>query len=186
MDSNHRRHKPADLQSAPFGHSGILPSLISIRADGGIRTPDQLITNQLLWPTELHRHSVISECKYMHFILNHQIPTLFFLLLRNSRRTSDSARQEKFPPDKSTTKVQLFCGLQNSTGLFLQKNHTNHTKDTLHNAICAHIGGVGVRPQNSQSGDTVSGRRHWANFSSPTVRPHLDSRLSGHRPFQSR
>ena len=25
MDSNHRRCKPADLQSAPFGHSGILP-----------------------------------------------------------------------------------------------------------------------------------------------------------------
>ena len=28
----------------------------ALRADGGIRTPDQLITNQLLWPTELHRH----------------------------------------------------------------------------------------------------------------------------------
>ncbi len=27
MDSNHRRYKPADLQSAPFGHSGILPFL---------------------------------------------------------------------------------------------------------------------------------------------------------------
>ena len=26
MDSNHRRHKPADLQSAPFGHSGIRPN----------------------------------------------------------------------------------------------------------------------------------------------------------------
>ena len=26
-----------------------------MRASGGIRTPDQLITNQLLWPTELHR-----------------------------------------------------------------------------------------------------------------------------------
>ena len=26
MDSNHRRRKPADLQSAPFGHSGIRPS----------------------------------------------------------------------------------------------------------------------------------------------------------------
>ena len=26
MDSNHRRRKPADLQSAPFGHSGICPS----------------------------------------------------------------------------------------------------------------------------------------------------------------
>ena len=27
MDSNHRRWKPADLQSAPFGRSGILPFL---------------------------------------------------------------------------------------------------------------------------------------------------------------
>jgi hypothetical protein len=27
------------------------------RADGGIRTHDLLITNQLLWPTELHRHT---------------------------------------------------------------------------------------------------------------------------------
>ena len=32
-------------------------------ADGGIRTPDQLITNQLLWPTELHRHCSQSRCK---------------------------------------------------------------------------------------------------------------------------
>ena len=32
-----------------------LPDSTQIRADGGIRTPDQLITNQLLWPTELHR-----------------------------------------------------------------------------------------------------------------------------------
>ena len=29
---------------------------INIRADGRIRTPDLLITNQLLWPAELHRH----------------------------------------------------------------------------------------------------------------------------------
>ena len=149
MDSNHRRRKPADLQSAPFGHSGNFPCLCApfsasgiarrsgfpyfrrnwlvslgsaprstspipcgggfrsaavrltqkplrffetpasenlcpheaslslpnificaakagvfllfprsaFRADGGIRTPDQLITNQLLWPTELHRHN---------------------------------------------------------------------------------------------------------------------------------
>ena len=123
MDSNHRRYKPADLQSAPFGHSGIFPKFSALfvlginslrsllpfrrgfarrlspkskissrftvgkfvlaselaslnfplvprmrfcfcfpasamRADGGIRTPDQLITNQLLWPTELHRQSL--------------------------------------------------------------------------------------------------------------------------------
>jgi hypothetical protein len=27
VDSNHRRHKPADLQSAPFGRSGIPPNI---------------------------------------------------------------------------------------------------------------------------------------------------------------
>ena len=31
MDSNHRRRKPADLQSAPFGHSGICPFCITER-----------------------------------------------------------------------------------------------------------------------------------------------------------
>ena len=29
------------------------------RAGGGIRTPDPEITNHVLWPTELHRHSVM-------------------------------------------------------------------------------------------------------------------------------
>ena len=29
MDSNHRRRKPAELQSAPFGHSGNCPSVYS-------------------------------------------------------------------------------------------------------------------------------------------------------------
>ena len=29
MDSNHRRHTPADLQSAPYGHSGIRPASLS-------------------------------------------------------------------------------------------------------------------------------------------------------------
>ena len=37
-----------------------LEYLPNIRADGGIRTPDQLITNQLLWPTELHRRMLKS------------------------------------------------------------------------------------------------------------------------------
>ncbi len=32
VDSNHRRHKPADLQSAPFGHSGNPPEF-AIAAD---------------------------------------------------------------------------------------------------------------------------------------------------------
>ena len=34
MDSNHRRRKPADLQSAPFGHSGICPFAIVITPFG--------------------------------------------------------------------------------------------------------------------------------------------------------
>ncbi len=46
VDSNHRRRKPTDLQSAPFGHSGISPPP---GANGRTRTADQLITNQLLY-----------------------------------------------------------------------------------------------------------------------------------------
>ena len=60
MDSNHRRRKPADLQSAPFGHSGICPTFhqrtfFSFRASCRIRTNDPEITNHVLWPTELKR-----------------------------------------------------------------------------------------------------------------------------------
>ena len=41
---------PADLQSVPFGHSGNPPyKAYSIGAGGRIRTPDLLITNQLLY-----------------------------------------------------------------------------------------------------------------------------------------
>ena len=39
--------KATDLQSAPFGHSGILP--YSVGAGRRTRTPDLLITNQLLY-----------------------------------------------------------------------------------------------------------------------------------------
>ena len=39
---------PADLQSVPFGHSGTPPYSVS-GAGGRIRTPDLLITNQLLY-----------------------------------------------------------------------------------------------------------------------------------------
>ena len=44
MDSNHRRRTPADLQSAPFGHSGICPPLfcdakVSIISETAKRSP---------------------------------------------------------------------------------------------------------------------------------------------------
>ena len=46
MDSNHRRYKPADLQSAPFGHSGILPNFSLFEPMEGIEptTPRLQIT----------------------------------------------------------------------------------------------------------------------------------------------
>ena len=56
VDSNHWSRKTADLQSAPFGRSGTCPLCFSqsndLSTDGareGTRTPDQLITNQLLY-----------------------------------------------------------------------------------------------------------------------------------------
>ena len=64
MDSNHRSRKTADLQSAPFGHSGTRPKTIHFiasscrcvsRASCRIRTNDPEITNHVLWPTELKR-----------------------------------------------------------------------------------------------------------------------------------
>ncbi len=52
MDSDHRSNDATDLQSAPFGHSGTRPN-IKLKekngAGGRTRTPDLLITNQLLY-----------------------------------------------------------------------------------------------------------------------------------------
>ena len=60
MDSNHRSEDATDLQSAPIGHSGTLPYSIN-GAGGRIRTPDLLITNQLLY--QLSYTSVESACQ---------------------------------------------------------------------------------------------------------------------------
>ncbi len=54
MDSNQRYLPVTDLQSAAI--ATMRHPQCYFGADGGIRTPDPLITNQLLWPTELHRH----------------------------------------------------------------------------------------------------------------------------------
>src|ERR1700744_3882415 len=47
MDSNHRTRKRTDLQSVAVGHLATCP--FYVRAREGTRTPDQLITNQLLY-----------------------------------------------------------------------------------------------------------------------------------------
>ena len=56
MDSNHRRRKPADLQSAPFGHSGIYPVHWRYVKRGDscrIQTCNLLIRSQMLYSVEL-------------------------------------------------------------------------------------------------------------------------------------
>ena len=71
--------------SWPLWYLPIIYISKKLGADGGIRTPDQLITNQLLWPTELHRQYVNSplqeplsgflfvwDCKDMRFVFIYQ------------------------------------------------------------------------------------------------------------------
>ncbi len=63
MDSNHRRYKPADLQSAPFGHSVFaLFSISSLLSDSNQRPRDYKSRAR---PTELKRHrdSVRKRCR---------------------------------------------------------------------------------------------------------------------------
>ena len=62
MDSNHRSEDATDLQSAPIGHSGTLPYSIN-GAGGRIRTPDLLITNQLLY--QLSYTSIFDPAEHM-------------------------------------------------------------------------------------------------------------------------
>lgn len=83
MDSNHRSEDATDLQSAPIGHSGTLPYSIN-GAGGRIRTPDLLITNQLLYQLSYTSefsfrsciHSLISSAYIIYHILHH-LSTLF-------------------------------------------------------------------------------------------------------------
>lgn len=73
--------KPADLQSAPFNHSGIRPH----GAGNRTRTYDLLITNQLLYQLSYTSefsfrsciHSLISSAYIIYHILHH-LSTLFF------------------------------------------------------------------------------------------------------------
>ena len=61
MDSNHRRRKPADLQSAPFGHSGICPFTICVsimRAEDGAQTRDPQLGRLMLYQLSYFRISI--------------------------------------------------------------------------------------------------------------------------------
>ena len=68
MDSNHRRRKPTDLQSAPFSHSGTYPKYNINGGPSGIRTPDHSVMSRVLWPTELKAHITLDI--YYYNLLN--------------------------------------------------------------------------------------------------------------------
>ena len=119
MDSNHRSRKTADLQSAPFGHSGICPNSchyfrkricdnfthsrhpINVGASCRIRTNDPEITNHVLWPTELKRQrhlcavTVVKRVQMYGFFLNYKTFSTFF---------SKNRRKISFFPSKQSTK----------------------------------------------------------------------------------
>ena len=59
ITTNYNKKKAAYLRRSK--HAFIHPK--NFRAEGGIRTPDQLITNQLLWPAELLRLLLIISTK---------------------------------------------------------------------------------------------------------------------------
>ena len=56
MDSNHRKRKLADLQSAPFGHSGTPPLIISIPF-----SETSLFTLSLNWSAKLYPFFILSN-----------------------------------------------------------------------------------------------------------------------------
>ena len=68
MDSNHRRRKPADLQSAPFGHSGICPFAFEMCHFDFVSEPFCL-TSYLVFSIAMQRYG---------FFLNLQIFCEFF------------------------------------------------------------------------------------------------------------
>ena len=108
VDSNHRTHPRTDLQSVAIAAMRFPreTNFKELGATRGIRTPDPLITNQLLWPTELqwHRPSILlsakSDCKdTTNFNTNHHLKT-FFLFFFNKLSFSflyfnTSAKKEK-------------------------------------------------------------------------------------------
>ena len=57
------KRNATDLQSAPFGHSGTLPNITG--AGGRTRTPDLLITNQLLYQLS---YTSISTCERLSLV----------------------------------------------------------------------------------------------------------------------
>ncbi len=81
MDSNHRRRKPAELQSAPFGHSGNCP--LSLRYDNYFL---KLFSLTFVW-----------DCKGNTIFINYKIIFAIFIAVT----AASTPLFPCFPPDLS-------------------------------------------------------------------------------------
>ncbi len=112
MDSNHRRYKPADLQSAPFGHSGILPYFSFLFRNHFVshRIVGQSFTRVNSFPP----HSTFSSFRKTNFKIFISFPKS----LRQSsyRRLTSSSFQKNFEPmegiEPTTPRLQITCSSQ--------------------------------------------------------------------------
>ena len=89
-----------DLQSAPFGHSGTPP--YEIGAGGRTRTPDLLITNQLLYQlsyTSMCTLNANVTISYFALAVKYQI-TIFFTKLRIIERGATRKKLHIEGPDR--------------------------------------------------------------------------------------
>ena len=76
MDSNHRRRKPADLQSAPFGHSGICPFVLLRRFVSQLRCKDTTIYLN----SKKIDHFYCRNCTFISFVTQFATGTILCLL----------------------------------------------------------------------------------------------------------
>ena len=74
-----------DLQSVPFGHSGISPPIqLKKRAEEGTRTPDQLITNQLLYQLSYSGFFYLKELPLLKGMA--KVVILFLSIKKNNKK----------------------------------------------------------------------------------------------------
>ena len=137
MDSNHRRRTPADLQSAPFGHSGIFPyfRLQSIASHNVILSPHLPVLEPMEGfepPTSWLQISCSGQlsyigistglgCKCMNKNFNHQIFVLKFSFFASRvQRTLDLVNHHKWNRPKSGAKIVINTNPQNRNGIFFE------------------------------------------------------------------
>ena len=103
--------KPADLQSVPFGHLGTPPYSICGKggAGGRIRTPDLLITNQLLYRLSYTSTGALSAHNVDYYSSRRRACQQFSE--KNTKRRSDRKGRGKTAGEDRDWQRELACAL---------------------------------------------------------------------------